>query len=46
MPIGAINQFTQDFRFKARVVKKPPLREYRNDKGQGKIMNLDLIDKE
>lgn len=29
-----------------RVVKKPPLREYKNDRGQGKIMGLDLIDRE
>ena len=33
MPIKALNQFTTDWRFKARIVKKPPMREYRNQKG-------------
>lgn len=35
-----------DWKFKARVVKKPPLREYKNARGAGKIMNIDLIDRE
>jgi len=30
MPIKALNQFSMDFRFKARVVKKYPLRNYKN----------------
>ena len=46
MPIKALNQFSQDWRFKARVVQKPAMREYKNDRGGGKIMNLDLIDRE
>jgi len=46
MPIKALNQFSSDWRFKARVLKKPPLREYKNAKGNGKIMSLDLIDRE
>lgn len=28
MPIGALNQFSLDFKFKARVVKKYPIRTY------------------
>lgn len=46
MPIKALNQFSTDWRFKARVVKKPAIREYKNAKGEGKIMNLDLIDRD
>jgi replication factor A1 len=46
MPIKALNQFTTDWRFKARIVKKPPMREYRNQKGTGKILNIDLLDRE
>lgn len=46
MPIGALNQFSLDFRFKARVVKKPPLRQYTNQKGTGQILSVDLIDRE
>lgn len=46
MPINAINTFTRDLSFKARVIKKPPLRSYKNEKGDGKIFTIDLIDKE
>lgn len=46
MPIKALNQFTTDWRFKARILRKPPIREYKNDKGPGKIMKLELIDRE
>jgi hypothetical protein len=46
MPINAINTFTRDLCFKARVIKKPALRSYKNDKGEGKILTIDLIDKE
>merc|ERR1712195_309741 len=44
-PINSINQFTTDWRFKARLLKKS-IREYKNDRGQGHICNLDLIDKD
>lgn len=46
MPIAALNQFSMDFRFKARIVKKPPLKPYQNQKGAGQILNIDLIDRE
>lgn len=46
MPINAINTFTRDLSFKARVIKKPALRSYKNEKGDGKIFTIDLIDKE
>lgn len=46
MPIKALNQFTTDWRFKARILRKPPIREYKNDKGPGKIMKLELVDRE
>ena len=46
MPIGALNQFSMDFRFKARILKKYPLKSYNSQKGQGVILNVDLIDRE
>ena len=46
MPIKALNQFNTDWCIKARVLKKAPLRSYRNAKGEGVILNLDLIDRE
>lgn len=46
MPIKALNQFSVDFRFKARVIKKQPIRSYKNDRGSGKILNLDLMDRD
>jgi hypothetical protein len=45
MPISAINSFSQDWRIKARIVKMPPIRTYKNAKGDGKILNIDLIDR-
>jgi len=33
MPIGALNQFSMDFRFKARILKKYPLKSYNSQKG-------------
>jgi len=47
MPIKCLNQFSQDWRIKARVVKKPTaLKPYKNERGQGQIFNFDLIDRE
>ncbi len=46
MPIKALNQFTNDWTIKARVVKKAAIREWKNAKSSGKLLNFDLIDKE
>ena len=46
MPIKALNQFNTEWCIKARVLKKADMRNYRNDKGEGCILNLDLIDRE
>ena len=45
MPIAALNQFCTDFTIKARIVKKS-LRYWKNAKGEGDILSLDLIDRE
>ena len=46
MPIKALNQFSPEFTIKARIVKKHELRHYINARGEGDILNLDLIDRE
>ena len=45
MPIKAINQFSTDWRIKARIVKKG-MRHYVNARGEGDILNVELIDRE
>lgn len=46
MPIAALNGFCADWCIKARVVKKPPVKNYNNAKGPGQLLNIDLIDRE
>ena len=46
MPIKALNQFTTDWMIKARVVKKAPIRSWKNAKTSGQLLNFDLVDKE
>ena len=46
MPIKALNQFNADWCIKARILKKADMRTYKNAKGEGCILSLDLIDKE
>ena len=46
MPIKALNQFNTDWCIKARVLKKADMRTYKNAKGEGVILNMDLIDRE
>lgn len=46
MPIKALNQFSTDWVIKARIMKKGNMRTWKNDRGEGTIMNIDLIDRE
>ena len=46
MPIKSLNVYSNDWCIKARVVKKADLRQYKNARGEGCILNLDLIDRE
>lgn len=46
MPIKALNQFSNDWVIKARIVKKADIRAWKNAKGEGKLLNIDLIDRE
>lgn len=46
MPIKALNQFSHDWRIKARVTKKGDIRTWNNARGTGKLLNIDLVDKD
>jgi len=46
MPIKHLNSFSKDWKIKARVTKKAPLRTWNNSKGTGKLLNIDLVDRE
>ena len=45
MPMKALNQFSCDWVIKARVVKKGSLRNWRNERGEGQLVNFDLVDR-
>jgi len=46
MPIKALNQFSTDWIIKARLIKKPEMRTWKNARGEGTIMSVDLVDRE
>ena len=46
MPIKALNQFNTEWIIRARILKKAELRQYKNARGEGVILSLDLIDAE
>jgi len=46
MPIKALNQFSTDWVIKARLVKKGDIRNWKNARGEGQLVNMDLIDRE
>jgi replication factor A1 len=46
MPISALNLYSHDWNIKARVLKRAQIRTYKNARGEGKILNIDLIDRE
>ena len=45
MPIKVLNQFTNDWRIKARVIKRSDVRTWNNARGTGKLLNVDLVDR-
>lgn len=46
MPISALNMYSNDWIIKARILKRAQLRTYKNARGEGKILNIDLIDRD
>jgi replication factor A1 len=45
-PIRVLNNFSTDWKIKARIVKKYDKKEWSNAKGNGVLLNIDLMDKE
>lgn len=45
-PIRVLNQFSSDWRIRARVTKRDEPRQWRNQRGEGHLFNLELIDKD
>ncbi len=45
-PIRVLNQFSTDWKIRARVTKKDEPKQWRNNRGEGTLMNIELIDKE
>ena len=45
MPIKALNQFSVDWVIKARVVKKSEIKNWKNARGEGQLINIDLLDR-
>lgn len=46
MPISALNSYSTDWIIKARIIKRAQLRTYKNAKGEGKILNIDIKDRD
>jgi len=45
-PVSSLNPYQSTWRIKVRVTKKESMRHYHNQKGDGKLFGLDLLDKE
>jgi replication factor A1 len=43
-PIGTLTAFSINWRIKARVTQKHALKEWKNDKTSGKLLQIELID--
>lgn len=45
MPVNCLNTYAQDWVIKVKVAKKYELRHWSNRRGQGCLLNVDLMDK-
>lgn len=43
-PVNALSPFQRDFKIKVRVTRKGDMRTWSNDRGQGKLFSVDLLD--
>lgn len=44
MPVKALNQFSTDWRIKVRVTKKYEVKRWQNQRGEGYLQTVDLVD--
>lgn len=45
-PIRMLNNFSRDWKIRARITQKGQKKEWRNARGEGVLLNMDLIDTE
>ena len=43
--MALLNNLINDWTIRVKIAKKYPMRSWSNAKGEGKILNIDLIDK-
>ena len=46
LPIKLLNNFNRDWCIKVRVLKKGDMRQYKNARGSGVVLSMDLVDRE
>lgn len=46
IPISSLNPYQNKWTIRARVSSKPSLRTWKNSRGDGKVLNVDLVDKD
>jgi hypothetical protein len=45
-PIRVLNQFSTDWRIRARVTRRDEPKRWANSRGEGTLMNIEMIDKD
>lgn len=45
-PIRVLNQFSTDWKIRARVTRKDEPKRWQNSRGEGTLMNIEMIDKD
>lgn len=43
-PLKVLNPFILDWRIKVRVTRKSTIKEWKNERGEGKILTINLVD--
>ena len=46
LPVSCLNTYVQDWTIKVKIAKKYEMRTWKNERGEGTLLNLDLMDKQ
>lgn len=46
MPLSCLNTFAREWTIKAKVIKKYPMKYWKNERGEGNLFSVDLMDRE